>query len=106
MHIHTRRRIIKERKAREMQITQEEKKEIFKEYGGDASNTGSIEAQVALLTEEISHITDHLRSNKKDHSARLSLVKKVGKRRKFLKYLAKKDINNYRSLIEKLGLRK
>lgn len=89
-----------------MQITQEEKKELFKEYGGNEGNTGSMEAQVALLTEEIAHITDHLRTNKKDHSARLALVKKVGKRRKFLKYLMKKDINNYRSLIEKLGLRK
>lgn len=89
-----------------MHITQEEKNNIFKEFGGDATNTGSIEGQVALLTEEISHITDHLRSNKKDHSARLALVKKVGKRRKFLKYLAKQDIINYRSLIEKLGLRK
>ena len=89
-----------------MQITQEEKKEIFKEYGGSEENTGSIEGQVALLTEEINHITDHLRNNKKDHEARLALVKKVGKRRKFLKYLAKKDITNYRSLIEKLGLRK
>lgn len=89
-----------------MQITKEEKKEIFAEHGGSENNTGSIEAQVALLTEEIAHITEHLRTNKKDHSARLALVKKVGRRRKFLKYLAKKDINNYRSLIEKLGLRK
>lgn len=89
-----------------MQITQEEKKNLFKEFGGSENNTGSIEAQVALLTEEINHITEHLRTNKKDHSARLSLIKKVGRRRKFLKYIAKKDINNYRSLIEKLGLRK
>lgn len=89
-----------------MQITQEEKKNLFNEFGGSEKNTGSIEAQVALLTEEINHITEHLRTNKKDHSARLSLIKKVGRRRKFLKYIAKKDINNYRSLIEKLGLRK
>lgn len=89
-----------------MQITQEEKKNFFKEFGGSETNTGSMEAQVALLTEDINHITEHLRSNKKDHSARLSLIKKVGRRRKFLKYIAKKDINNYRSLIEKLGLRK
>lgn len=89
-----------------MQITQEERKEIFKEYGGDENNTGSMEGQVALLTREIQHITEHLRTNKKDHSARLSLLKKVGRRRKFLAYIAKKDINNYRSLIEKLGLRK
>ncbi len=89
-----------------MQITQEEKKQLFQEYGGSETNTGSVDAQVALLTEEINHITEHLKSNKKDHSARLALLKKVGRRRKFLQYIAKKDITNYRSLIEKLGLRK
>ncbi len=89
-----------------MQITQEEKKQIFKEYGGSENNTGSVDAQVALLTEEINHITDHLKTNKKDHSARLALLKKVGRRRKFLQYIAKNDITNYRALIEKLGLRK
>lgn len=89
-----------------MQITQEEKKQVFSEFGGAVTNTGSMEAQVAMLTKDIEHITDHLRKNKKDHSARLSLLKKVGRRRKFLRYIAKKDINNYRALIQQLGLRK
>ena len=65
-----------------MQITQEEKQGIYKEYGGNEKNTGSMEAQVAMLTREINDITEHLQTNKKDHSARLSLLKKVGRRRK------------------------
>ncbi|MBX2844736.1 MAG: 30S ribosomal protein S15 [Saprospiraceae bacterium] len=89
-----------------MHLTTEEKKAVFKEFGGSDTNTGSMEAQVAIMTERINHISEHLKVNKKDHSARLSLLKMVGKRRKFLRYIAKKDINNYRALIEKLGLRK
>ncbi len=89
-----------------MHLTTDEKKTIYKDFGGTEANTGSIEAQVAILTERIGHISEHLQGNRKDHSARLSLLKMVGKRRKFLRYLAKKDINNYRSLIEKLNLRK
>lgn len=89
-----------------MHLTTDEKKNFFKEYGGNDANTGSIEAQVAILTERINHLSEHLKTNRKDHSTRLSLLKMVGRRRKFLKYIAKKDITNYRALIEKLNLRK
>lgn len=89
-----------------MSLSQEKKAEIFKEFGGSDTNTGSIHAQIALFTAEINDISGHLKLHKKDHSSRLSLLKKVGKRRRYLRYLAKKDINQYRELIEKLGLRK
>ncbi len=89
-----------------MLVTSERTAELFKEYGGSEKNTGSIEGQVAVLTERINHISDHLKENKKDHSSRFSLIKMVGRRRKFLKYLANNDINNYRSLIQRLNLRK
>ena len=82
------------------------KKEIFNEFGGSDTNTGSIEAQVALLTEEIKILTRHLNDNKKDHVSRRALLTKVGKRKRFLRYLMKKDILGYRALIEKLGIRK
>ena len=82
-------------------------KEIFKEFGGSEKNTGSVEGQVALLTERINHISAHLKNgNAKDHSSNRSLVKMVGQRKKLLSYLTKKDINKYRELIAKLGLRK
>ncbi len=89
-----------------MPLSKERKQELFSEFGGAANNTGSIEAQVAMLTERINHISEHLKINKKDHSSRMSLLKMVGRRRKFLKYLAQKDITLYRSLIQKLNLRK
>lgn len=82
-------------------------KEIFKEFGGSEKNTGSVEGQIALLTERINHISAHLKNgNAKDHSSNRSLVKMVGQRKKLLSYLTKKDINKYRELIAKLGLRK
>jgi len=87
-------------------LTKEKKEEIFKEYGGNEKNSGSIEAQIALLTYRIQMLSDHLRSNKKDFSCKRSLLSMVGKRKRFLQYLAKKDITKYRALIEKLGLRK
>jgi small subunit ribosomal protein S15 len=83
-----------------------DKKEIFKEYGGTEANTGSVEGQVALFTARINKISDHLKSNKKDFSSTRTLLKLVGKRKRLLQYLAKKDINKYRELIEKLNLRK
>ncbi len=89
-----------------MSLSQEKKAEIFAEYGGNASNTGSTEAQVALFTERINLIAEHLKINKKDNSSRLSLVKMVGKRKRLLRYLASKDISGYRELIKKLNLRK
>jgi len=89
-----------------MSLTTEKKIEIFKEFGGVATNTGAVESQVALITHRINHISEHLRSNRKDHSSTRSLYKLVGQRKKLLKYLSSKDINKYRGLIEKLNLRK
>ena len=87
-------------------VTSERKKEIFNQFGGVENNTGSTEGQIALFTERIQHLTQHLRVNKKDFSAELSLVKMVGKRRALLNYLANKDIFKYRELIKELGIRK
>lgn len=87
-------------------LSKEKMEEIFAEYGGDANNTGSTEGQIALFTFRISEMSKHLQQNQKDHSCRRSLLRLVGKRRKLLRYLSKKDINKYRALIEKLGIRK
>ena len=89
-----------------MKLTADIKKDIFKEHGGSDTNTGQAEAHIALFTHRISHLTEHLKENKKDYSAELSLVKLVGKRRALLNYVAKKDIFRYRDIIGKLGLRK
>ncbi len=87
-------------------LTKEKREEIFKEYGGSEKNTGSIEGQVAVLTFRIKALSDHLRENKKDFSCKRALLTMVGKRKRLLQYLAKRDINLYRGLIEKLGIRK
>lgn len=87
-------------------LSQEKTDEIFKEFGGDAKNTGSIEGQVALFTYRIKSLSEHLQENRKDHSCRRTLLTLVGKRRSLLRYLAKKDIVKYRELIDKLGIRK
>jgi small subunit ribosomal protein S15 len=87
-------------------LTKEKKEEIFKEYGGAEGNTGSVEGQIALFTYRIKSLSDHLKTNNKDHSCRRTLLTLVGKRRRLLTYLAKKDIQKYRDLIEKLGIRK
>mgnify|MGYP000946550593 CR=1 FL=1 len=87
-------------------ISKEKKQEIIKEYGRTPEDTGSPEVQVALLTERIKELTEHLKSNKKDHHSRRGLLRMVGQRRALLDYLMKKDIERYRSLIERLGLRK
>lgn len=87
-------------------LTKEKKEEIFKEYGGSENNSGSTEAQIALFTYRIQSLSQHLQTNKKDHSCRRTLLTLVGKRKRLLQYLAKKDITKYRSLIEKLGIRK
>jgi len=89
-----------------MYLTKEKKKEIFKTYGGDEKNTGCAESQIALFTYRINHLTEHLKRNKKDFVTQRALLKLVGKRRRLLKYLRNKDIDRYRALIEKLGLRK
>lgn len=87
-------------------ITKEKKTELIKEYGRTEGDTGSPEVQVAILTERIKELTEHLKVNKKDYHSRRGLLKMVGRRRNLLNYLKSKDIERYRALIEKLGLRK
>ncbi len=89
-----------------MPLTKERKAEIFTQFGGNAGNTGSIEGQVAQLTERISQLSAHLKVNKKDFSTHRGLLQMVGKRKSLLSYLQKHNLQSYRSLIEKLGLRK
>jgi small subunit ribosomal protein S15 len=89
-----------------MYLDQKAKEKIFKKHGGDAKNTGSAEGQIALFTERINHLTEHLKSNRKDYNTERSLVKLVGKRRSLLDYLTKKDILRYRAIVKELGLRK
>ena len=87
-------------------MTTERKAEIIKEYGRTPSDTGSPEVQVALLTERINVLTEHLKENKKDHHSRRGLLKMVGKRRGLLDYLKRTALAGYRTLIARLGLRK
>lgn len=89
-----------------MYLTQEVKAEIFKKHGGSEQNTGSTEGQIALFTYRINHLTQHLKKNRKDFNTERSLVKLVGKRRRLLDYLKRKDIEKYRALIKELGIRK
>ena len=91
-----------------MYLDSEKKKEIFGTYGASNTDTGSPEAQIALFSYRISHLTEHLKVNKKNHTTQRALKMLVGKRRKLLDYLAAKDINRYRALIAKkeLGIRK
>ncbi|AWH95641.1 MAG: 30S ribosomal protein S15 [Dietzia sp.] len=89
-----------------MAMTTEEKKAVLAEYGIHETDTGSPEAQVALLTKRISQLTEHLKSHQHDHHSRRGLLLMVGRRRRLLKYIAKVDIARYRSLIERLGLRR
>ena len=80
--------------------------EIIKEYGKSDSDTGSTEVQVALLSKRIDHLTDHLKTHKKDHHTRRGLLMLVGKRKRLLQYLQNQDVQRYREIIEKLGLRR
>ena len=89
-----------------MALSTAEKNEILSEYGLREGDTGSPEAQVALLTKRIKDLTEHLKQHKHDHHSRRGLLLMVGRRRNLLKYLAKVDIARYRSLIERLGLRR
>jgi small subunit ribosomal protein S15 len=84
----------------------EQKEEIIKEHQTHEGDTGSPEVQVAVLTRRISHLTEHLREHKHDYHSRRGLLKMVGRRRRLLKYLQKKDVERYRALIAKLGLRR
>jgi len=87
-------------------MTKERKLEIIKEFGRTEGDTGSPEVQIALLTERINHLTEHLKSHKKDHHSRRGMLMLVGQRRGMLNYLKGKDIEGYRALIAKLGIRR
>ena len=89
-----------------MHVTSEEKKKIFKQYGKSEKNTGSSESQIALFTQRISYLTDHLNGQKKDYSTQQALIKLVGKRRSLLDYLQKTDIERYRKILADLNIRK
>ena len=89
-----------------MYLTGEKKQEIFAEHGKGANDTGSAEGQIALFTYRINHLTGHLKKNQKDFNTERSLLRMVGKRRKLLDYLKHKDIERYRAIIVKLGIRK
>lgn len=87
-------------------MTKERKQEIINTYKRDEKDTGSPEVQIALLTERINELTEHLKIHKKDNHSRRGLLKMVGARRSMLKYLSDKDVQRYRDIVEKLGLRK
>ena len=87
-------------------LEKEKVAEIVKEYGRKEGDTGCTEVQVALLTEQINRLTEHMKANKKDYSSNRGLMKMVGRRRNMLEYLKRTDVNRYRELVKKLGLRK
>jgi small subunit ribosomal protein S15 len=89
-----------------MALTQERKNQLIQEFKTHESDTGSPEVQIAILTENIANLTNHLREHKKDHHSRRGLLKMVGQRRKLLAYLKSKDVKRYSALIERLGLRR
>lgn len=87
-------------------LTKDEKQAIIKEFGRGEGDTGSVEVQVAILTEQINRLTVHMKEHKKDFHSNRGLLKMVGKRKNFLNYLKNNDVNRYRELVKKLGLRK
>ncbi|WP_058990694.1 30S ribosomal protein S15 [Anaerococcus rubeinfantis] len=87
-------------------LNKEQKTQIIKEFQKDEKDTGSAEVQIAILTQRIKELTEHLKANKKDHSSRRGLFKMIRRRKGLLNYLMKNDIERYREVIEKLGLRK
>ena len=89
-----------------MTLTKEAKLEIVRKHGSGNDDTGSTKVQVALLTQRINDLTEHLRTHPKDHYSRRGLLKLVGRRRRFLNYLQKHDLEGYRALIKELGLRR
>jgi small subunit ribosomal protein S15 len=89
-----------------MYLTKEAKQDLFAKHGKGKEDTGSAEGQIALFTQRIEHLTQHLKRNRKDYNSERSLVKLVGKRRSLLDYLMKKDILRYRAIVKELGLRK
>jgi len=91
---------------KKMTVTQDKRSEIIKKFGKDEKDTGRTEVQVALISHRILDLTEHLKIHKDDHHSRRGLLKLVGQRRRLLNYLAQKDINRYRELIQELGLRR
>jgi small subunit ribosomal protein S15 len=89
-----------------MTITQERKQELVDKFGSGSADTGKAEVQIALLTERINALTEHLRAHRKDHHSRRGLLMMVGRRRRFLNYLQRTDLERYRALVRELGLRK
>lgn len=89
-----------------MYLDSAKKEEIFGQYGQSTKDTGSAESQIALFSYRISHLTEHMKQNRKDHSTERALTALVGKRRALLKYLKDRDINRYRAIVKALGLRK
>ncbi len=89
-----------------MYLSKEEKEQMFAKHGKGTKDTGSAEGQIALFTQRINHLTEHLKKNRKDFNTERSLVKLVGKRRSLLDYLTKKDVLRYRAIVKELGLRK
>ncbi|MCX6390508.1 MAG: 30S ribosomal protein S15 [Solirubrobacterales bacterium] len=89
-----------------MLLTSERKKELATKFGSGPEDVGSTKVQVAMLTERINHLTEHLRTHKKDHHSRRGLLMMVGRRRRFLDYLKRKDLEGYRGLVKELGLRR
>ena len=89
-----------------MYLEKKEKEKLFKKHGKNAMDTGSAEGQIAIFTQRINHLTEHLKNNRKDYNTERSLVKLVGKRRSLLDYLTKKDVLRYRAIVKELGLRK
>jgi small subunit ribosomal protein S15 len=89
-----------------MTLTKEQKQELIGKYGREDGDTGSAEVQVALLTERVNHLTEHLRTHPKDHHSRRGLLMMVGKRRRLLRYLERVDLDRYRTVVSDLGLRR
>lgn len=89
-----------------MSITPEKKRDLIDDYRKHETDTGSPEVQIALLTERITNLTEHFKIHKKDHHSRRGLLKLVGQRRRLLNYIKRKDVNRYRELIARLGIRK
>ena len=89
-----------------MALTKEKKAELVSKFGRDSKDTGSIEVQIAILTEEINTLTEHFKEHAHDHHSKRGLLKKVGQRRSLLNYLIKNDVTRYRAIVKKLGLRK
>jgi small subunit ribosomal protein S15 len=87
-------------------LTNERKQELIAKFGRDERDTGAAEVQIAMLTERINDLTEHLRTHKKDHHSRRGLLMLVGRRRRFLNYMQRKDLEGYRALVRELGLRK